>query len=114
MKRNNMDNEIDLDFSLIDSQQLFDVIDFIDNNRDEIINDIKGDVLRFLENKDDFNDIFGIFYSQAFTEFVIKQIHEILANHFEEINREDMLAKYDKEFFAVFGFDDLLLKETYE
>lgn len=109
-----MDNVIDLDFSQIDSQQLFDVIEFIDNNREGIVSLIKDDVSRFLENENDFNDIFGLFYSQALEEFIIKQIQEVISEHFEEINREDMLTKYDKDFLLTFGFDDLLLKDTYK
>jgi|SRR3970040_1916778 len=67
-----------------------DIETFLLENVEEIKDEINLDVQKFLDNINDFQGQFKTAYRQALNHFIIECIKEVVLNHFNSVNPEDL------------------------
>lgn len=85
-----MKNNIDI------NQGSYDILEFVVNNKEVIRNDMKQYASNFLENEKYFNGLFYIAYINAFEEFIISILREVLIKH--NLPMDQIYSIIDKPF----------------
>ena len=87
-----------IDFNIDGSSQeyLFELVDFLNLNKKELVEKFSIDVNRFLQNEYAFEGIFKVAYNDAFDEFVCSLVRNELINHFTNLNPEQIMSITEK------------------
>lgn len=104
---------IDIDISHEDMQDFFDVVNFLETNRSELIADIKPLVQRYLERDDFFTGPFKVEYDNHFPVLVLDLLKERVMDNLN-LNYEEASNLMDPEMMEVTGILDLFVnRELY-
>lgn len=98
---------IDFDIKPEDMQDVFDIIEFLESNKDVIISDIKPMVADYLDRQPIFNGPFLTVFNDEFDNFIVKQLRDTVGNNFEELNVERLNVLVDRELLEILGVLDL-------
>jgi hypothetical protein len=94
-------------------EKTFDILQFLTDNQDEIIKEIKDDVLQFTENQGDFKDELAVIYSNARIDFILDRLKDVILDHFTELNIEQINLILDKEVMVMLYEDEYFLIDNY-
>lgn len=97
--------KIDIDCGMNEVQLLFDVVEFLTENQEEIKLDIYPDVKKFLDHSDIFTGPFILVNNEYFEEFISKQLKERVMNHFN-VTIEQANIIIEKENMLMFNLYD--------
>lgn len=94
------------------SRQLFDVIEFLDKNKDQILLDLKKETIPYIEMSDYMKGPLRIAYDQNFENFIRQKIKDIIDKHFN-FNAEQLNILTDIELLKVLGLYDLFFHRNF-
>jgi len=101
--------DINIDVDQEDIQIVFDVSEFLETNKIEIIEDMKPYVSRFLENEDIFTGPFSLAFDEQFKEIVESELKNKITDIF---NLDPEKAMYLIEMVDLMGILDYYLDKT--
>lgn len=106
-------NKIEFDVSHEEIQDLFDVVEFLERNKDVIIQDITPSVTQYLDNSNVFNGPFRRVYDESFNDFIIDRLKDVISDNLK-LNVEQVNVLVDRDMFELLGVLDLFAnKELY-
>lgn len=112
MKKNDKYGVVELDIDHKDMELFFDIIDFLDSNKDVLIKDLTSNVRHFLKQQEFYNDIYKTF-GLTFQTYVLSLLEKKVMEHFN-LNIEQTKVLLDFEILAILGIiDPYLVKEKY-
>lgn len=91
---------LDLPFSFREIDQVFEMVNFLDNT-DELIQKFKPEVQKFLVRKDFFKGPFLREYNKQFNELIRSLIRKELVEHFPAWSPEDIIVLTDLDFIKM-------------
>lgn len=103
---------IDFPFAVEDLDQLFDIVDLLEN-RAELIDEFKPEVQKYLVRKTFFTGPFRKAYDDAFDELIVRLIKGQIVKHFPQMNPEQILALCDKDFLKIITDDYYFNPDNY-
>jgi len=103
---------IDFDVPPEIMSKLFDIVSFLETNRDTIINDMTPKVVSFLEKQAKASGPFKRAYEDNFLKLVIKELRVIVQDHFN-MNSEETAIMMDPDLLKMLGLLDLYNKKTF-
>lgn len=102
---------ITMDFGLDDLDQVFQVAEFLEANKEELLDKFKPEVKKYMVNAEFFPaGQFRQAYNNEFYNVVARLIKKELMNHFPEFTPEEILLFSDISFLRVISEDYLLIK----
>jgi hypothetical protein len=107
-----MKKRIDFDVPPEIMNKLFDIISFLETNRETIISDISPKILKFLEKQAKASGPFKKAYENNFEKVVLKELREIVQDHFN-MNSEETAIIMDQDLLNILGLFDLYNKKTF-
>lgn len=110
--KENMSRKIDFDIPPEIMTKVFDIISFLETNRETIIFDITPKILKFLEKQAKASGPFRKAYEDNFDKVLIKELREIIQDHFN-MNSEETALIMDPDLLKVLGLMDLYNKKTF-
>lgn len=111
-----MSSTIDFPFGLEELDKVFLVSEFLEN-RDELINEFRPEVTKFLVKKTFFSGAFRQEYNRMFDELIVRLIKRQLVQHFD-FNPEELMLLTDTDFLKLitdgfyFDSDNYITKEA--
>lgn len=107
-----MSNILEMPFGFEDLDKVFQISEFLDN-KEELLEQFKPEVRKFLVKKGFFTGPFKIAYEKAFDELIVSLIKKELVNHFPKFSPEDILILTDVDFLKMVTDGYLFDQENY-
>lgn len=102
----------DVPFGLSDLEKVFQVSEFLEN-KDELIQDFRPEVSKFLVREGFFKGPFKREYERAFDELVISLIRRQIIKHFPQFSPEEIVLLTDLEFLKMITSDYYFTQSNY-
>jgi len=104
---------IDFDVPQQDMQKFFDVVEFLETNKETIIEDIRPLVLNYLDREDMFDGPFSLAHTTGISDVILDLLKDKVLDNFN-FNYEEVECLMDRDLMELTGtIDSFLDKDNY-